>query len=162
MAAAPTPPPVPGATPAEGAHGHVPGAPPGSGGIGGAEPRTRRAPDGPPGTIDTATTAAGALPPTGLDPDIGGAQALAAVRTCFAPARLAEHVRFGASLSYDLTGRSIRAFFSDTDGIRPTERRCLGSKLIGLSAGGAPTRPSIIIYSFWLDPAAGKVKARLR
>jgi hypothetical protein len=58
---------------AEAAHGHVPGAAPGSGGIGGAEPRQRRAteaekhapacgptkcrtivrpPDGPPGTID--------------------------------------------------------------------------------------------------------------
>jgi hypothetical protein len=32
--------------------GHVPGAAPGSGGIGGAEPRERRAPHGPPGTID--------------------------------------------------------------------------------------------------------------
>jgi flavin-dependent dehydrogenase len=35
----------------EGAHGPVPGAPPGSGGIGGAEPRPRRAPHGPPGKI---------------------------------------------------------------------------------------------------------------
>jgi hypothetical protein len=45
----------------EAAPGRVPGAAPGSGGIGGAEPRQRRAPHGPPGQIDGALALLGLL-----------------------------------------------------------------------------------------------------
>ena len=101
--------------------------------------------------------AAGAGP---FDPLTGGENALAAVRACVAADRAA---RFGASLLYDVeSGLSRRVYFGAVQQLHAPERHCMEEVLIGLSAGAAPARPSIVTYSFHLSPAGDHVKARLK
>ena len=95
-----------------------------------------------------------------FDPSTGGEIALAAVRACVAADRAAQ---FGASLLYDVkSGLSRRVYFGAVQQLHAPERSCMEEKLIGLSAGAAPARPSIVTYSFHLSPAGDHVKARLQ
>jgi hypothetical protein len=95
-----------------------------------------------------------------FDPSTGGENALAAVRACVAADRAAQ---FGASLLYDAgSGLSRRVYFGAVQQLHAPERHCMEEALIGLSAGAAPARPSIVTYSFHLSPAGDHVKARLK
>jgi hypothetical protein len=120
-----------------------------------ARPPTRATEPTMPERAEPSTPGAGPF-----DPATGGEIALAAVRACVAADRA---VQFGASLLYDVeSGLSRRVYFGAVQQLHAPERDCMENKLMGLSAGAAPTRPSIVTYSFQLSPAGDHVKARLK
>jgi hypothetical protein len=98
-----------------------------------------------------------------FDAEIGAQNALAAIRGCFSEDRLAAGVALGASLVYGVRdGLTRKIYYGNTDGIEAEERRCLSKELIGISAGGAPERNTIVVHSFWLRADGGRVKARVK
>ncbi|HKE19267.1 MAG TPA: hypothetical protein VKB80_30535 [Kofleriaceae bacterium] len=94
-----------------------------------------------------------------FDPTAGGRAALAAVRTCVVGDR---SLQFGASLLYDVrSGLSRRIFFGGVEQLSRPERTCLENALMGLSAGAAPQRGTLVTYTFRISPTGDLVKAHL-
>jgi hypothetical protein len=106
--------------------------------------------------------AAAVSKPAVFDIDAAGDAALAAVRDCFTATRLAGEVRFGASLVFGAKdGISHKIYFGADVDLAHDERVCLLGALTGISAGGAPGRPSVAVYMFELDAQGGGVSGRL-
>jgi hypothetical protein len=105
------------------------------------------------------TTPPPSAPALAFDVVLGGKNAAAAARRCFAQDR---RVQFGASLLYDgKTGRSRKLYFPASPGLTPPERSCLVKNLIGLDAGAPPKNGTIVTYAFHITPSAATAVGHL-
>ncbi len=102
-------------------------------------------------------------PPALFDPDVAGAAILADARSCFSEERLHRAVELGLSLRFSRTdGNSDRLYFPADHGLPASERRCLEAQLLGISAGAAPERNTMVTYALWFTSAGGRHSARVR
>lgn len=97
-----------------------------------------------------------------FDIEEGGRQALAALQSCFSAERIAGNMELGVSIYYPRAGVSKKIFFGGSNPkMRSDERSCIGTRLLGLTAGGAPKIPTTVSYSFFLKSEQSRVKAHL-
>ena len=121
------------------------------------------APEPAPPPVSVVSEVAPVTPPAIFDPDLAGAAILADARSCFSQERLHRAVELGVSLRFNHNnGKSDRIYFTADHGLPPDERRCLDQQLLGISAGAAPARNTMVTYSLWFTSAGGRHSARVR
>jgi hypothetical protein len=98
--------------------------------------------------------------PATFDPQLGGERALTAARACFSDKRIASGVGFGLSLVYGADDGVSRKIYLALNELEPSERACLAKSLVGIHAGAAPGKSTVIDYRFHLRGETGDVKIR--
>ena len=102
-----------------------------------------------PPAMDTASEAE----PTTFDAELAGRNAAKAARGCLAPERATRTVSFGIGLLFAKDeALSRRTFLSPDEPLSPDERRCVTHALVGVSAGAAASKSTIVEYRFRLRP----------
>jgi hypothetical protein len=75
------------------------------------------------------------------------------VRGCFGPLRQQRTIAFGTGLLYTKGDPlSRRIYMSADEPLAPAERRCVATKLVGVSAGGAPGAMVVVELRLRLRP----------
>ncbi len=102
--------------------------------------------------------------PTVFDAELAGRNAAKAARDCFSPERAAHTVSFGAGLLFAKDeALSRRVYLSPDEPLQPDERRCINHALVGVSAGAAPTKSTIVEYRLRLRAdGSNEVKAAIQ
>jgi hypothetical protein len=102
--------------------------------------------------------------PATFDAELGGRNAAKAARDCFAADRATHTISFGAGLLFAKDeALSRRVYLSPDEPLQPDERRCINHALVGVSAGAAPERGTIVEYRFRLRPdGSNEVKAAIQ
>ena len=102
--------------------------------------------------------------PTTFDAELAGRNAAKAARDCFDPERAAHTISFGAGLLFAKEeALARRTYLSPDEPLSPDERRCINHRLVGVSAGAAPSHNTIVEYRFRLRPdGSSEVKTTIQ
>ncbi len=107
-----------------------------------------------------------AAPPqaAAFDADVGGQNVAKASRSCFLADRAAKTISFGVGVMWGKDeALSRRMFMSADEPLSADERKCVAHAMVGLEAGAAPTRSTIVEYRLRLRPdGTNDVKAMVQ
>jgi hypothetical protein len=118
----------------------------------------------PPRSLDPPSLAVAELAAPQFDPELGGRNAAKAARECFAPERAARSITFGVGLLFGKdSALSRRTFLSGDEPLDAEERKCVAHALSGISAGAAPSKPTVVEYRLRLRPdGSDDIKAAIQ